>query len=243
MPKIHTLTFNGTASSSLGIFITGAGTFNAADLDVTSYQIPGRNGDLIVSNNRYKNIRVEYPAFIPGGFESRAQSVRNWMRSATTYAKISDDYDTDHFRLGIPDGVQEFQPVNQNDAANFKLVFNCKPQRFLTSVAAEYQIANSYNEQNPTNYVALPLIRLVGSITGAAYIQVVNSLGTFKMTATSAYTGDVYIDSETMNIYSGSSNLNHLMTGDFPVLAPGSNVFTFSGVQSGVGCFRRYWEL
>lgn len=133
MAKIHTLTYNGTKSSDLGVFVTGSGSFDAAELDVDKYEIPGRNGDLILSNNRYKNIEITYPAFIPKAFMDKAQNVRNWMRSSRVYARLEDTYDTAHYRLGIPTGVQSFEPANRNDGANFEMTFDCKPQRFLKS--------------------------------------------------------------------------------------------------------------
>ena len=81
--KIGKVSYNGISSDSLGVYVTGAGTFDPAELDTVSYQIAGRNGDLIVSNNRYKNISVSYPAFVPNDFTNRVQSIRNWLRSAT----------------------------------------------------------------------------------------------------------------------------------------------------------------
>ena len=131
MAKIHTLTYNGTKSSDLGVFVTGSGSFDAAEFDVDKYEIPGRNGDLILSNNRYKNIEITYPAFIPKAFMDKAQNVRNWLRSSRVYARLEDTYDMDHYRLGIPTGVQSFSPENRNDGANFEITFDCKPQRFL----------------------------------------------------------------------------------------------------------------
>lgn len=131
MAKIHTLTYNGTKSSDLGVFVSGSGSFDAAEFDVDKYEIPGRNGDLILSNNRYKNIEITYPAFIPKAFMDKAQNVRNWLRSSKVYARLEDTYDMDHYRLGIPTGVQSFSPENRNDGANFEMTFDCKPQRFL----------------------------------------------------------------------------------------------------------------
>lgn len=131
MAKIHTLTYNGTKSSDLGVFVSGSGSFDAAEFDVDKYEIPGRNGDLLLSNNRYKNIEITYPAFIPKAFMDKVQNVRNWLRSSKTYARLEDTYDMDHYRLGIPTGVQSFSPENRNDGANFEMTFDCKPQRFL----------------------------------------------------------------------------------------------------------------
>ena len=131
--KIGKLTYNGISAASVGAFVSGKSSFGAAAPDYTSYQIPGRNGDLMISNNRYKNINVTYPAFIPADFEQRVQAIRNWMRSARSYARIEDNYDLLHFRLGMGKDVLEFEPAYANRGANAELVFDCKPQRFLYS--------------------------------------------------------------------------------------------------------------
>lgn len=131
--KIGKLSYNGKTAESLGVFVSGAGTYNAAEEDVTAYDVPGRNGDILISNNRYRNIDVTYPAFIPSDFEERVQAIRNWMRSARSYARIEDNYDLLHFRMGVGKDILSFSPAQQNRAANCQLVFNCKPQRFLYS--------------------------------------------------------------------------------------------------------------
>lgn len=129
--KTGSITYNGKNSLELGVFTTGSGSFDAAELDVDKYEVAGRNGDVIIPNNRYKNIEVIYPAFIPKQFGDKVQSVRNWLRSAKVYSRLEDTYDMDHFRLGLASGVQSFEPVNRNDGANFEMTFDCKPQRFL----------------------------------------------------------------------------------------------------------------
>lgn len=131
MPNINSLTYNGMKSTDLGVYVTGAGSFDAAEMDADKYEIAGRNGDLIIPKNRYKNIVVTYPAFIPKAFQEKAQSIRNWMRRAKAYARLEDTYDMEHYRLGLASGIQSFEPVNRNEASNFQLSFDCKPQRFL----------------------------------------------------------------------------------------------------------------
>ena len=237
--KIGKVTYNGTASDTLGIFISGSGSYNAAEDDLTAYSIPGRNGDLFIPNNRYKNIEVVYPAFIPNDFENRVQAVRNWLRSAKNYAKISDNYDTNHYRMGIGVGIVAFTPAQENVAANFQITFNCKPQRFLNSGDTALTPTSGSTISNGYIYTALPLIEFTNPTSSATI-----TIGTRTLTATAAYTGTVYVDCETRNIYSGANNLNNYfsVTGDFPQLAPGNNTITFSGVTS-LKVYPRWWEL
>ena len=58
------------------IYISGSGTFNAPEMDITTVEIPGRNGDLTISNNRFRNITVEYPAFIRKQFRHNAAAAK-----------------------------------------------------------------------------------------------------------------------------------------------------------------------
>lgn len=140
MPKINSLTYNGTKSTDLGVFVTGSGSFNAAEQDIEKVEIAGRNGDLLLPKNRYKNIEVTYPAFIPDAFKENVQSIRNWMRSAKVYARLEDTYDMEHYRLGLASGVQSFEPANRNDASNFQMTFDCRPERFLKTGETESEV-------------------------------------------------------------------------------------------------------
>lgn len=235
--KIGKITYNGTASDSFGLIVAGAGSFDAAEPDMTAYSVPGRNGDILLDNHRYKNITVTYPAFIPSAFQSQVQGIRDWIRSSDSYARLEDNFDTTHFRQAIGKGILSFSPVNSNKAANMKLVFNCKPQRFLTTGETESTVTSGDSVNNPTQYNAAPLIVVKNPTATATF-----TVGTYTMTATAAFTGDVVIDCERMNIYSGTVNKNSLFTGSFPVLVPGGNTITFSGFTS-FKITPRWWEL
>ena len=48
--------FNGRSSSEFGVYISGGGTYNAPERDVEFMAMPGRSGDLLIDNGRFKNI-------------------------------------------------------------------------------------------------------------------------------------------------------------------------------------------
>ena len=79
----HFLTYAGKDSTDFGIYISGAGTFDAPERDTKSISIPGRNGDLTLDNGRYKNIRVEYPIGYARNFKINAEAIRNFFLSFT----------------------------------------------------------------------------------------------------------------------------------------------------------------
>lgn len=241
--KLHYITYNGTTSKSLGIYVSRGSSFDAAAPDYVSYQIPGKNGDLQINNDRYLNIDVTYPVFIPGGFESSVQAVRNWMRSADGYAKLSDTYDTAHFRLGRGKDVMTFTPAAQNVGANFELLFDCKPQRWLVTGDTTLNITSGDTITNPTQFPAAPTFWITNPSTGGS-ITFANAGGrTYVMSITGSRTGRITCDCETMNIYAGATNYNWLLSGDFPVFEAGAGVtITFSGITK-LEVKPRWWEL
>ena len=90
---------------------------------------------------------------------------------------------------------------------------------------------------NPTNYDALPLIRIVGS--GDCTLTVNGKI----VTLTDNDSG-ITLDCETKRAYNGVTPKDSGMTGDFPVLIPGENTisWTGSGVTQ-VNITPRWWEL
>jgi len=236
------ITWNGHDSTEFGTYVSGTNAHNAAEADMTAYQIPGRNGDLVISNNRYKNIVVTYPAFIPHSLSGNEQALRNWLRSSNGYERLDDTYDTTHFRLARTIGELVFEPVRPN-AANFEIAFDCCPQRFLTSGTSPVTISSTTVVTNPTNYEAKPLIT-VTSIAASAEIEFNSDI---TLTATTSYANTVIIDCDAQNIYDSVTldNKNSLfsMPDGFPVLKPGSNTITKTGSISSVSMEPRWWEL
>lgn len=246
--RTGTLTWSGYNSlTDFGVYISGAGEHNAAEADVTVYQIPGRSGDLIIPNGRYKNIEVRYPAFIAHGFAAKEQGVRNWLRSAVNYRDLTDTYDQTHFRKARPTGELEFSPVRP-DGANFEIVFDCDPRRFLVSGDSFTTITGgSWSDDNPTEFDARPQIA-VGDPENGMEIEVTDGDGRVTtFTATDDHVGLVIIDCETQDIYDDSTlaNLNSLFTisGDFPSLSAGTNMITLTGNYSAASVRPRWWEL
>lgn len=244
-----TLTFDGYNSlTDFGVYISGPGVHNAAEADVTAYQIPGRNGDLIISNNRYKNIEVTYPAFIAHGFAAKEQAVRNWIKRAVNYRELSDTYDPTHFRKARPTGELEFSPVRP-DGANFEIVFDCDPRRFLLAGETDETFTNDvWSDTNPTGFTAKPLVFLQDIASGLTLDFYDDESGrTITLTATAAHVGVIVIDCETQDIYDDNTldNLNTLFTlsGDFPELGGGFNSVTIAGTYSVAIIRPRWWEL
>ena len=228
--------FNGKSCREFGIYVSGSGTFNAPELDVTSYEIPGRNGALVVSNGRYKNIQVVYPAFIRSHFRANAAKARAWLLSPQGYCRLSDDYHPYEFRLARFAGPIDFDMRFMNRSGECALAFDCKPQRFLVSGEEMLSFSENSALQNDTLFDAKPLITVYGY--GSGKITIGDTTAVFS--DISEY---VTLDCDIQNAYKGTENKNSTMTGPFPVLHPGNNVIALFGNVTKVEIIPRWWTL
>ena len=149
---------------------------------------------------------------------------------------LSDDYDTDHFRLAY---FKESWDVENRHTrlGKFEITFRCRPERFLVSGATPVQVLSGGNITNPTMYKAKPLITITGVNSGTLTIG----------NTTMSFTGIVdylNIDCDTMNVYRlPSENRNNLMTGEFPVLNYGNNAVSFTGGIATVSITPRWYVI
>lgn len=229
------LIYNGINTSDYGIFISGAESFNAPEADLSFQPVPGRNGELIFDNRRWKNISLRYPAFIRDGFEAQARAFVQQMLADVGYKTLTSTYDTGHFRQAVFVGPVSFNTGTWNRSANFDLIFTCKPQRFLTSGNTSQSMTASGTITNPTAFSSLPLIRVygTGTLTVNGTAVTINSAG--------SYTD---IDSDMQDCYRGSVNCNNnVVLDDFPVLSPGSNTITLGAGITQIRVTPRWYDL
>lgn len=130
------LIFDGEDSRDYGVYITGQAVFNAPEREVEMITIPARNGLFALDQGRFENIEVTYPAGIfadtEADFAQAISDFRNALCSKRGYCRLTDDYNTDEYRMAIYKSGLEVSPA-QLKAGEFDITFECKPQRFLTS--------------------------------------------------------------------------------------------------------------
>lgn len=193
--------------------------YDGAERDVELISVPGRNGDLIIDNKRYKNMDVEYRAKISG--QTNAHFLRAALLSQIGYQRIEDDYEPEMYRIGR---LKQPPEMNQSviDAVSMTLTFDCKPQRYLKSGEVEKEFTTNGNIYNPTLYNARPLVRVYG------YGEV--GIGGNTITIVPPASGEtrtyIDIDCDLQDAYTGTTNQNgkiELSSGKFFELAPGEN--------------------
>ena len=231
-------TFNGNASTSYGVYISGDGVFNSPEREYETISVPGRNGDFLGIERRLGNVSIRYPAFIYSNFDTNLSNLKAMLLSSDGYCELSDTYHPNEFRKAFFSGPIEVQPTAKKDAGQFDITFEAKPQRFLTSGKTTTTITTSgTNITNPTLFPAQPLIRVYGY--GVFYV------GSDKITVTNVYSY-IDIDCEMMDCYRGSVNCNEYVTfqkNNFPTLPGGSTGITFDATITQIKITPRWWTV
>lgn len=192
----HSITFGGVNSADFDLYVGGEGTFNAPKRVVEVFEVPGRNGDLVVDQGRFENIEVEYTIINQEAdlatFSQKLSAFRNALCSQRGYQRLTDTFHTDEFRMALFIDEFEVKPIEYATASEFKIKFNCKPQRFLTSGEAEVDIPLTSTSPevdliNPTLFESSPLIETVGY----GVLDISSSAGDYSITVNDEDVGEL----------------------------------------------------
>lgn len=140
---LNGFTFDGINSLDYGFYISSASVYDAPNRVVEMTDVPGKNGALAIDTGRFENIEVKYHVYsacdTQEEFSENIQAFRNAVCSRYDYARLTDDYNAGEYRLALyKDGLTVNAPIDRY--GGFDVVFECKPQRFLTSGETERSI-------------------------------------------------------------------------------------------------------
>lgn len=234
---INYFLFGGKSSRDFGVFLSGSGTYDAPERDVSLTEVPGRNGDLVFDNGRFKNVDLTYPAFLFQHFAENFSAFRNFLLSRTGYQRLEDTYHPDEYRMALFTGPLTPEMGSFLKEGSFEIKFNCKPQRFLKAGEEMQVFTKDGTIFNPTSFEARPLLRVYG--TGTL------GVGSETLSVSTHSYPYIDIDCDVMDAFYGSSNANGYLTlksERFPVLSPGKNGVTLTGFTK-VEIVPRWWIL
>lgn len=159
------LFFDGEDSRNYGVYITGQAVYNAPEREVEMISIPGRNGQLALDKGRFENIEVTYPAGIfadtEADFAEAISDFRNLLCSRRGYVRLQDEYNPNEYRMAVYKSGLEVENALLR-AGEFEIVFDCKPQRWLTSGETAIEVDSGDVVSNPTLFEASPLLEVEG---------------------------------------------------------------------------------
>lgn len=210
--------------------------FKIPERDYDTIEIPGRNGDLIVSNNRFKNVSISVNCFIRSNFPGIYRSVIASLIKKEGYQKLIFPQDPDHYRMAVLQTAIDPDTGSFNKSGKFTLVFNCKPQRFRDDGDVKQQFPNGNTIsggvvtdqvvtitqiENTGSYDAKPLIRFYGS----GYITIQNRKITIR-----GISNYVDIDCDLMTCSTDGANMAQhvIIDTEYPIIEPGMQEIEYS---------------
>lgn len=248
-------TLDGVDCRTMGVYISGSGTYSAPARRYNIVQVPGRNGDLVVSDNSFENATIKYPCFICDNFDTNIANFRSFLMSRNGYVSLTDTYHAGERRQVLFTGSFEPDLNDKLDVASFELEFSAKPQRWLSSGDTAQTVNNggTLNLDNPTRFPAKPTFYVYGSgaftyswldTSGAQPVYVGN---TISVTGMASYPTIIDLDTLFMYYVFNGVNINRAsyvsMTGD-PHDIPGGGKARINNVTcTKVEVYPRWWTL
>lgn len=231
---MRTLTFNYKPFSDFAVFWDGSTLFGTPQKDSSFYSVPGKNGDLEISNNRFLNKEIEVNCFVRSNFIENYNNLIDYLYSQEGYKRFENSLEPDVFRMAS--FISEIEPDTGRfiQHGQFSLKFNFKPQKWLKQGEIAIDVTSDLTLVNPTSFAALPLIEVEGTGT----ININDSMLTLANN-----TSVSFIDCELQDCYEGAINRNPdlTVTNGFPKLGKISTVMA-SGFTS-VKIYPRWWRI
>ena len=234
--------FNGISSEDFGVQIAKPPIYQIPERDITSTLIPGRSGGAIVRVGGFKDVTREYEASFPAysDFSERTAAIARWLFSSSGYAKLSDTYDPDVYRLAYCQSSIDVESLYQ-EAGRFTISFNCKPQRYLNQGSEPIIVTDNREVSllNPTGMEAAPTIE----IRGNGFVKLFFNDQTVSI---SNLTSEVLtIDCENEIAYVGSSLANDriITPNGYPTLPAGVTKIKWIGDVTEFRIIPRWWSI
>lgn len=236
--------YNGKDLADFGVYVAGYPNESRPQKDYSVEQVPGRNGDIYISNKRFKNILVSYPVLIIGDKDIsgneymdhnlKTQDLFAWLARPESYVRLEDSYDPDVFRAAIY--IQGASVETLRHMSKFELEFECKPQRFAKIGEQTITLTSATTLRNPYLFDALPILR----VYGYGYLHI----GPYVVQIAQHNLVYIDIDCERQDAYKGARNCNPLIAvTEFPKLGAGDNTITFDNTITRVDIMPRWWTL
>lgn len=231
---MNAFTFNGQSSDDYGLFISKKDIYSAPARDQNFVSVPGRNGDVLIDNNRYENVNVSYTVGCKNVVD-KATAIKLWL-CKPGYFQLTDTYQPDYFRMAAFASNLNIDEVLEN-VGQAKIVFNCKPFRYSNTGQSKRTFTSAGTIANPEGFSSQPYIKITGSGNITLYI----GSKSYYITSVSSY---IELDSELMSAYKGATLCNsQIGFTEFPELAPGSNSISWSGSVTKVEIIPRWRTL
>jgi phage-related protein len=235
----YDLWFDGQSGHDIGIRMQGGLALSCPVPRVQTFQIPGRNGDLHISDGTFENRVASADCYVykKDQVERAFRAIYAWAFGSGEYRRLVSDEDPEHYLMArVANGADVAAKVKA--MAPFSLQFDCMPQRFLTSGDAPIVLTGMDEEQIEVGDFDLMVLGAVPSgevLTIADYKSLFTLGQTVRLKVTHA-DGSESAWTDEVKIYEGARTL--LYVGDCVPLAEASDTeihHGFSVFVEGIG--------
>ena len=232
--------FKGLSSLDFGLYVAEKSPYSAPERDTTYQSIPGRNGDYIIDNGRYKNQEVPYTCRMvsdtPESMSKKAIKAKSWLCSGeATYYPLMDSYNQNFMRWASVSSAVDIKP--DNALAEISIKFNCKPFLYSLDGQKTIELVEQDTLYNEFAFGSEPRLKIYGSgegtltINGAPYV--LKNIDEY-----------VEIEGETGDAMKGGRNCNEFVDFDYaPTFAPGINRIRWNGGITKIDVIPRWRTL
>ena len=155
--------YNGRDFSDFGVHVDESKAFGSPEKDYELIEVVGRNGNLSIYNDRFKDIVLSFPCFIRSGFIEKYRNLLAYLNSLNGYQRLETEKEPNHFRKALFTGSVEVQTTPWNQGGFFTINFSALPQRFLkvgenwttVSSSSSSVSGNPVSIDNPSGLTAL----------------------------------------------------------------------------------------
>lgn len=225
---ISTFDFNGHNSKEFNMYINAEINISSSQPDYSTIEVPGRDGDLILPNNRYKSFSQAVPVIFLGGYKdtmSKIEQVRRWLLSDTGFHDFKLSSDSGYtYRAAY---LGNFEVKKATDELSADLSFEMMPYKYLNGGLKSQTISSGTTLTNSGSIPALPLFK----ITGSGDITV--TLGNQMVSLKGVDTGIILdCDSQLCTSLDGTRTQFDKLYSNFPNLPVGNTKISWSGTVS-----------
>lgn len=225
------ITYKGVTSTTYSLKVRTRPVIPRAEKNVEKIEIPGRHGYLAIDYNNYKPITIPVEFLFTGtDVPTNARNIKKWLTDSGNLV-FSDDPNV--YYKAAAYSAFDIESAIKNYGA-FIVNFDCQPFAYAT----DNTVTHTTSPQTFTNpgYYSEPYIKVNGSGNITLTINGANII-------LSNVVSYIELDSEMLNCYKGTAAANNQMTGEFPILVPGSNTISWTGTVTSVNINYRWRYL
>lgn len=154
----------GKKSSDFGITFLKNQTLNSAIFDDSNIEVPGRDGYLTMSNQRYKSAGLIFKCNLTSKttVEAAQNAVSNWLLQNIGWHDLTLSQDPNYIYTAKIDGGLNVERLGVT-YGNLDVGFLIQPAKYLVSGQKAATVTNGQTLNNAGTLPAKPLIRVTGS--------------------------------------------------------------------------------